>query len=382
MHSQYNSFKIEKPYDKYSKINVVQVDFRDYSTLVHLELINGSDIGEYFYINENFILKDIDTNKEYKLLNSFNIPLENSNTFAFTKSYGEKINFTLEFEKAPSNLKKFDLIEEKDSDSAFNIYGIEINKSESTDMLNLNDYIDETPIKYVGYYYKDGIQIKRFIDESGVEIALFLTLDNSYGKYLRANILIKNLSGNTVNINPENITAYYISKLGPNQSEEAKILSYTDYMKKVKRKQNWNAFATAFSESIAAADAGYSSSTTNSSTAAFTSSYGSAYGYNGNTFTSAYGASYSYGNAYTSSQTNSYDGNAAYMAQQNANKNIENLSRQQYQIKKSLSDGYLKRNSIENQTEYIGYINIPSKKKFKKIRIDLPLNGENYVFIF
>jgi len=152
-------------------------------------------------------------------------------------------------------------------------------------------------------------------------------------------------------------------------------------MKKVQNRQAWNSFAIAFSESMAASNAGYSSSTTNTSVYGSSNSYGSASGYVGNTYGSVYGSSSTYSTAYGRSTTNSYNGAAAYAAQQNANNNISNYQGQQFQIKKTLSEGYLKLNTIPNQTEYIGYLNI-DYKKVDHLYLNIPLNGIIYKFIW
>ncbi len=118
-----------------------------------------------------------------------------------------------------------------------------------------------------------------------------------------------------------------------------------------------------------------------SSASGSSNSFGSAYGYNGNTYSSVYGSTYSYGSANGTSQTKKYNGAEAYAAQQNASSNIANYQNQQYQIKNSLSEGYLKQNTLMNETEYIGYVNIVYKKTDRLI-INIPINGESYVFLY
>ena len=124
-------------------------------------------------------------------------------------------------------------------------------------------------------------------------------------------------------------------------------------MKKVKRSQSWQNFAVAFGNSLAASNAGYSYSTTNSSVTGVTNSYGSASGYVGNTYGYASGYSSSYSTAYGRSSTSSYNGAAAYEAQQNANAQTNAYISNQYQIKNRLSEGYVKANTLANQTEFV-----------------------------
>jgi hypothetical protein len=207
-------------------------------------------------------------------------------------------------------------------------------------------------------------------------IAVTLSFDGTYGKYYQANILIQNFSGKDINFDPGAIKSVSGKK---EKITEMEVLSYNDYMRKVKSRQAWNAFAVAFSESMAASNAGYSSSSTTSSAYGRSNSYGSASGYVGNTYGSVYGSSSTYSSAYGSSTTKSYNGAAAYAAQQNASNNISNYSNQQFQIKKTISEGYLKLNTISNQSEYVGFVNIVYKKA-EGLRIDIPINGTIYNF--
>lgn len=163
------------------------------------------------------------------------------------------------------------------------------------------------------------------------------------------------------------------------EMKDLNILSYEEYMKKVKRKQNWQNFAVAFSNGLAASNAGYSYSTTNTSVTGVTNSYGSASGYVGDTYGYASGWSSSYSTAYGRSTTQSYNGAAAYAAQQNANAQTNAYISNQYQIKSRLSEGYIKANTLANQTEFMGYFNIQFIKT-DNLRIEIPINGETYVF--
>ena len=371
--AQYRAFKIKKV--NYPEVQIVQIDFREYSTLVHMRYVNNSAVGNIIYIDENFYIKDNQTSQKYKLLNSFNLPLGNNNKYAILEEMNQTINFTLEFEKLPDSAENLDLIENNNG-HGFNFYGVEINKQfKENDFMDVASFIKSTPINEMCYYYKDGGTIEYYLD-NGIKIAFSLTFDNSYGKYYQANILIQNLSGKTINFDPRNITA----KIDTKKGTDVNVLTYGEYMKKVTSRQNWNAFAVAFSQSMAASNAGYSNSTTQSSVSGYSNSFGSAYGYNGNTYSSVYGSSYSYGSAYGTSTTQKYDGAAAYAAQQNASNNIANYQNQQYQIKKSINDGYMKLNTIMNESEYIGYVNIVYKKT-DRLLISIPINGKTYLFL-
>tara|TARA_B110000977_G_C11011457_1_gene467843 strand:- start:199 stop:1338 length:1140 start_codon:yes stop_codon:yes gene_type:complete len=370
---QYKSIKIEK--NDYIENEIVQIDFREFSTLVHFKFRSNSLVGNVIYINEAFYIKDNKTNKKYKLLNSYNLPLGNNNKYAVLEEEDEIIHYTLEFEKVPDSAENLDIIESLKGE-AFNFYGVSINKKIKEDnFMDINTFTKETPIKEMNFYYKDG-GVVEYYEENGLKIALQLSYVNNYGTYFRANILIQNLTGKDLNFNPSNISA----KIDTKKGKDAEVLTYNKYMKKVKRKQNWNAFAVSFSESMAASNAGYTSSNTQTNLNSQTRTNAYAYGYSGNIYASAYGTSYSNTNANVSSTTQSYNGSAAYAAQQNASNNISNYQNKQYKIRQTLSEGYLKLNTIMNETEYLGYVNIKYKKT-DRIQISIPINGKTYTFV-
>ena len=62
------------------------------------------------------------------------------------------------------------------------------------------------------------------------------------------------------------------------------------------------------------------------------------------------------------SHTVSYDGAAAYWAQQNAQQKANDFDNEQYVIRNRLTAGYGKANTIRNQEEYAGYFNIKYQK--------------------
>ena len=365
VNSQYSTFEIKTPYslDNINPIEIVQIDFHEHSTLVHFTLTNPVALGGYFYISEDFKLIDKKTNLNYKLLNSYNLPLDNSNIRGHLEELGDKLNFTLEFEKVDESLTVFDLVENEGVKHAFNFYGIEINKKDSSDeLIDLDQFLSQTPVKTINFYYNEGSIVQFHKDQSGLIVAAQSQLDKNYGKYYKINFSIQNLTGENINIFPDDIRAFYITKFGVNDIQEAKVLSYQEYMKKIKNRQNWNAIALSFSEGLAASSAGYTSST----------SYESNYSYDG----------YSYSNSYGTNYTTSYDGTAAYIAQQNAMNSINNYQNQQYEIRNTISEGYLKINTLPNETEYLGYVNIPFSKKIKTLKVIVPINGKEYTFIF
>ena len=118
-------------------------------------------------------------------------------------------------------------------------------------------------------YYERGEEVK-YYDRDGLQVFFQLDYNKTYGKYFRVNISIKNLSGEAFLFDPSKITATYKHK--KKGMVEAEVLTYSEYSKKVKRKQTWNSIAVGLGEGLSTMNAGYSTSTTN------TRSSGSAYG--------------------------------------------------------------------------------------------------------
>jgi hypothetical protein len=129
-------------------------------------------------------------------------------------------------------------------------------------------------------------------------------------------------------------------------------------MSKVKRRQGWSTAFAAFAEVAAASSAGYSSSTTN-----------------------AHAESSSGRSISVHSTTTSYDANAAYNASQNAANNLNQLANTQYDIKNTISQGYLKMNTIFPNSRIVGFVNITFEYA-DRIYLNIPVNGKVYHFEF
>jgi hypothetical protein len=370
--AQFKSFSIEK--SDVQNLKIVQIDNRELSTLIHFQYIENTPGFRWISTSEDFYIKDNSNFKKYKLLNSINLPF--SPQMHVNEKVGQVHNFTLEFEKIPDGTVEIDIIE--NVENGFNFYGVKIDWNQKiSDFIDVTSFIEESPVKEFGFYYKDGKQVY-YYKYKGITMVVLLTYDNNYGKYYQANIIIKNNSGKDLHFYPEKISATLQKK---EKKFDGYVLSYNEYMKKVRRRQSWNNFAVAFSESMAASGAGYSSSTTTSSSSSYSNSSGYASGFVGNTYGSVYGSSSTYGSTYGTSYSQSYDGAAAYAAQQNANRNTANYQNQQYKIKKTLSEGYLRLNTIPDETEYIGYINI-KYKKVDHLQIDIPFFETNFTFVW
>lgn len=208
------------------------------------------------------------------------------------------------------------------------------------------------PITERKLIYQDGQPIQYYTFDD-ISVAVRFTRDNTYGSYYAAYITIENGSDNQFDFDPTTITAVLSNK---GKVEEAEVLSYEYYIKKVNRKQAWSAAFNAFAQQQAASQAGYSSSGTGA--VVVNNSGGAAVGV---------------------SATQSYNGAAQYAANQNAANNINNYSNRQYNIKSSITQGYLKRNTIFPSSRVIGYVNIKYEKADGLI-LNIPINGKIYQF--
>lgn len=233
------------------------------------------------------------------------------------------------------------------------------------------------PRKKCQTFFKDGNTYQYYV-HNGISVTMGLSIKKNYGKYYEVAIAIENLTGSSFNFDPNNISAKILK--GDSYSYVSAISAY-DYMKKVNKRQSWNTALVAMGQYSAANQAGYSSSSTTSTTTGYATTYGNASGYYGDTSFNASGNSTTYGTATTNSYTQSYNGAAAYAAQQNANRNVSNYQNQQYQIKQSLNQGYLKLNTIPNNYRIVGYVNVKHEKG-DSMTITIPVNGTDYDFLW
>jgi hypothetical protein len=200
-------------------------------------------------------------------------------------------------------------------------------------------YQDDQPVQF---YFVDGLSV-----------AVKLSTKQLYGDYYEAYITIENGSGNQFDYDPSEITASFIYE---NEPIEGEVMVYKDYLKKVKRRQAWTAAFSAFANVAAASAAGYSSTSTN-----------------------VYAKSSSGKSVAVHATSTTYDAGAQLAATQNAANNMNQLSNQQYDIKQTISEGYLKKNTIFSNSRLVGFVNIKYEKA-DHILLNIPVNGRVYHF--
>lgn len=363
-------------------LEIVQIDNTDSSTIIHIKCTNNGN--KYISVNENSVLKDRTTNRIHKLLNSYNLPISNEgeNKYMVFDSNIQNHFFSLEYERLPDTVNEFDLIGGTDLLHGFNIYGISFNKINKKTPIDIDNFISYSPVKEYGSYFENGNSI-HYYRHNGLYISVSLSLNTEFGKFYAPNVAIYNATGRSVLFNPSSISATAFNS-NKNKSQSMEILSYEEYMKKVKTKQMWSGVFYKLNENIAASDAGHSTSNTEyynheheKATETRSKEYGRRRDQKNNTY-SKNTSTYDY-KSHGTSRTDTYDGAAAYDAQQNAERKIDEYMQNQERVKEQISSEYLKSNTIKDGTEYAGYFNIKYCKA-TTITIDIPINGTTYTF--
>ena len=212
--------------------------------------------------------------------------------------------------------------------------------------------------------YKNG-KLWSCYDKNGAKVFVNNTQIRDYGRYFCISVMIANNSMYPIDFNPENMVSSYTDKKG--HVSDLRVFSSDEYMKRVRRRQNWAMALMAFSEGMSAANAGYSTSTTNTSYSGYSSSYGrSGYGY----------GSYS---GYATSTTTTYDGAAAYQARVIANERIAHYNSSLLEEREIKERGYLKRTQIYPGETISGYVNI-ERKKGRQMMLGINIEGAMYVY--
>lgn len=224
--------------------------------------------------------------------------------------------------------------------------------------------------------YKDG-KAWPYYNKNGILIGMTNNEVRDYGKYFQIPIVIANNSMFPIEFDTQDVTASLLDKKG--NKRILKVYSAEEYMKKVRRSQNWAMAFNGFAEGLAAANAGYSTSTTSSSYSGHSSGYGtvSAFGSGGYAYGSYSGNSSYYG--HSSSTTTSYNGAAAYQAQVIASNRIVAYDNALLSERAAKNEGYLKKTTIYPGETITGYINIERKKGIS-MTINVNINGANYMF--
>lgn len=205
-----------------------------------------------------------------------------------------------------------------------------------------------------------------FYVKNGVTVATTIDKVRDYGKYYRARITISNNSVTPIIFDPDRTTSFITNKEG--ETIPLKVYSAYEYMKKVKRRQNWAIALVGISEGLAAASAGHYTTTTFSNTNVY-SSYRNNHGHRTDRHTS-----YS-----TVTTTHSYDAAAAFQAQIIAGENIAAMSISAKEERDAKKNGYLQMTTIYPGESISGYIHI-QRSKGTKMNLTLRIYEALYTF--
>lgn len=412
-------------YEAPSRMNVSQIDNREFSTLIFFDYTvpddstwnqnrQGMSFGDKTYLSVP------GSNKKYKMLSTVNMPIDSEaeHKMMLFDRPGQRHQFVLEFEKLPEDCSTFDIIEDLNNPHAFNIRNVSFNPSDSVPFVNVDDFIEDFPLKEYGQYYVNGTVVS-YVKFNGIIVNSVANFLDQYGKYVCINISVQNFRDRSILFNPANLSAIGYrhpkkkkakvrrssadledpiyaersvrrsKKDDPTEYDETviipfevELLTYEEYDRIVRKKQQWQSFWAALGEGLAAAGAGYSSSTTNYSGRSYTSTNVHAYGNVGSIYgyANAYGSSYT--TAYGQSHTTNYNGLAQYVANQQAAANMSNLSYAQGQIRQQIGDGYVKMHTIPAETEYSGFFNVKYNRKMQGLTYTIIIDGEPYTFYF
>lgn len=216
-----------------------------------------------------------------------------------------------------------------------------------------------------------------YYNKNGIMLSMTNNKVRDYGKYFQIPIVIANNSMFPIEFDPSKINAILRDKKGFRRY--LKVYSAEEYMKKVRRQQNWAMALTAIGEGMSAASAGYSTSTTHSSYngSSYNAGIASTYGSRGYTF-----GNYSGGSSYvgsTLSTTTTYNAAAAYQAQMIANEKVASYSNSLLSDRQVKEKGYLKRTTIYPGETISGYINI-ERVKGTSLTVGVNIGGAIYSF--
>lgn len=241
-----------------------------------------------------------------------------------------------------------------------------------------NKPIYENPLaKEIKTEYKEGRKWW-YYDKDGIMVGAVCREIKDYGKYYKVDLIISNSSLFPIEFNPSKIRAFLFDN--KENKRELEVYSAEKYIRKIKKRQNWNMALMGIAEGLAAAGAGYSSSTTNTSSYGNTYSYGSAQTYDNNGY-SAYG-NYSGSSSYwgtSSSTTTTYDGAAAYQASVIASQRMASFENRLLSEREAKEQGYLKRTTIYPGETISGYFNI-KRKKGKDLYTIITIEGAQFPF--
>ncbi len=242
-------------------------------------------------------------------------------------------------------------------------------------------YWEDLPLSERKTIYRNGTAWQYYV-QNNLMVALTNTTVRDYGRWHRIDIIITNNSIIPIEFDPTEIGAVMTDN--SNKRKSVKVWSCDEYMRKVRRNQNWTAAMVGFAEGMATANAGRTTSTTTSNTYyhGYSNTYGnaSAYGSNGSYASGSYSGYGNYsGNSFNTTTTNSYDASAAYQTRVLSQQRLAAFEAAQWQERVSKNEGYLKKTVVYPGESVSGYV-LVERKNGQMISFYLPVCGISYEF--
>jgi len=347
---------------------IKQIDNYDFSTVIHFSYTTISSLS--FSGSEDIVL--VQNGKNFKLINSFNLPLDNKKHIF--NDNGDKLNFSLEFEKLDSVGLPFTI--KSKSATKFNIDQIIVDSSHLSDFIDVDSYVGETPSREFFIFYNEGYPVLKY-SYKGIVLAVKLLVKNDYGVYYQPQIIVQNYNNKDFLFDPSKIYAQYHYK---GKFYNAKVFTDKEYARVVKKKMSSDRFWTGLADGLAAVGAGYSYISGSSNTYVTAAGKSMNYGFFGNNLYGNINMSKMSANISTSFSGSSYNGMNTFIAAQFAKQNMENLKAQQVDKLNALQGGYIKLNTIFPNSEYTGYTNIAYSKGLESFLMKVELNKEEFFF--
>lgn len=232
-----------------SKMEILQVENRDLSTLVYMAYTtpntdDWNDTSSWMNFSDKTYLTVNGSAKKYPMISTINMPInsEAENRYMMFDRKNQRHQFILEFEKIPDG-ESFNIIEDQSNPTAFNFYGISYNQTDSSNYINIDEFIADYPVKEFGQFAVNGNTVS-YVKFKDIIINIVPFYMDQYGKYFNMNISVQNLSGRSILFNPANISVqgYKFKKKKQDGQElyfpeqvELDLLSYAEYDKIVKK---------------------------------------------------------------------------------------------------------------------------------------------------
>lgn len=219
-------------------------------------------------------------------------------------------------------------------------------------------------------------------DKNNIVVKQTAVTIHDYGNYFRLTIYVANYSNQAILFDPTNIYATSTKLNG--KEVQLSVCSAEEYMRHMQNQQALAAGLSAFAESMAASNAGYSSSTSTTYSSyngyATSHTYASAYGSGGYGYATTDGYSSYSGSIHSTTASSSYNGAAAYAAQQNANAKIAALNAAFAHERRNKNAGLLRKNTLYPGEYIIGYVYIYRHNSNTSLDNDVIINGAHYHF--